>query len=147
MNRAMCHEAGHAVVGLHFGFDIAGIAVTDRLPHTSVSDLDSPDRTPEQRYMFLTGGIASESVSFGDYDQLAMGHDQRLISERGGVIITDYLPDAVEVLRQNESRLKRIKDQLALKWITARAEAQFSSDPDSYELLSRQELDAIWRKG
>jgi hypothetical protein len=147
MSRAMSHEAGHTVIGLHLGFDIAGIAVTNRLPHTSISDLDSAEKTPKQRYIILTGGIAGESLLFGDYDQEAMGSDQRLMYERGGGVITDYLPDALEILRANEGRLNRIKDELALKWIIARAEAQFSADPDSYELLSRQELDQIWQYG
>lgn len=121
--------------------------MTNRLPHTSISDLDSPEHTPERRYVFLTGGIASEYLSFGNYDEEAMRADQRLIYERGGGIITDYLPDAPEILRASEGRLNRIKNQLALKSISARAEAQFSSDPDSYELLSRQELDQIWQEG
>jgi hypothetical protein len=146
LNRAMSHEAGHAVIGMHFGFDVAGIAVTNRLPHTSISDLDAPDGTPEQRYIFLAAGIASETLFFGDYDRQAIGSDQRFINERGGGVITDYVPAALEILRANKGRLKRIKDQLALRWISARAEAQFSSDPDSYELLSRQELDEIWQE-
>lgn len=144
MNHAMSHEAGHAVIALYFGFDIAGIAVTNRLPHTSISDLDSPERTPEQRYIFLAAGIASEYLSFGNYDEEAMGSDQRFIHERGGGIITGYLPDALDILRANEGRLNRIKNQLALKWVSGRAEAQFSEHPDSYELLTRQELDEIW---
>ena len=140
MKRAMSHEAGHAVIGLYFGFDIEGVAVTNRLPHTSISDFDSPERAPEQRFIFLAAGIASEYLTFGNYDGEAMGSDQRLIYERGGGVITEYLPAAMDILRANETRLNRIKDELALKWISARAEAQFSSDPDSYELLSRQEL-------
>jgi hypothetical protein len=144
MNRAMSHEAGHAVIALHFGFDIAGIGVANRLPYTSISDLDSPERTPEQRYIFLAAGIASEYLAFGDYDEGAMGSDQKFIQEWGGGIITDYLPDALDILRANESRLNRIKNQLALKWVSGRAEAQFSETPDSYELLTRQELDEIW---
>jgi hypothetical protein len=59
----------------------------------------------------------------------------------------DYLPDALEILRANETRLNRLKDKLALKWISARTEAQFSDDPDSYELVTRQELDEIWQGG
>ena len=145
MNRAMSHEAGHAVIGLHFGFEIAGIAVTNRLPLTSISDLDSPERTPEERYIFLAAGIASETLVFGDYDQGAMGSDQRRIYKRGGGIITEYLPDALEILRKNEGRLNRVRTQLALNWISARAEAQFSDNPDSYELLTKQELDEIWQ--
>jgi hypothetical protein len=29
-------ETGHAVIGMHFGFDIARIVVTNPLPHTSI---------------------------------------------------------------------------------------------------------------
>ena len=68
MKRAMSHEAGHAVVGLYFGFDIESIAVTNRLPHTSISDFDSFERPLEQRFIFPAAGIASEYLSFGNYD-------------------------------------------------------------------------------
>jgi hypothetical protein len=147
MNRAMIHEAGHAVIALHFGFDIGQIAVTDRLPHISISDLDVPERSRQERYTFLAGGIASELLTLKNYDQGAMGADQRMISERGGGPITDYLPVALAILRENEDRFKRIKNELTLRWISARAEAQFSSDPDCYDLLSRPELDDLWQGG
>ena len=147
MNRAMIHEAGHAVVGMHYGFNIAGIAITNRLPHTSISDFDAPEKTADQRYIFLAAGIASETLATGHYDQQAMGADQKLIYERGGSVITDYLAAAQEILRANEGRLNRVMNQLSLNSITARVEAQFSSDPDSYELLSRQELDELWQGG
>jgi hypothetical protein len=49
MNRAMSHEAGHDVIGLHFRFDIAGIAVTNRGSerlegHTRAVRTDAPFR-------------------------------------------------------------------------------------------------------
>ena len=75
-----------------------------------------------------------------------MGPDQRFIHERGGGVITDYLPDALAILRAHGTRLNRLKDELALKWVSARAEAQFSDDPDSYELLTRQELEELWQE-
>jgi len=38
-------------------------------------------------------------------------------------------------------------ERLSVRWVTARAEAQFSGDPNSYELLSGSELEEIWREG
>jgi hypothetical protein len=147
MSRGLIHEAGHAVIGLHFGFDIDGIEMKNRFLSVMISDLDSPERTQKERYIFLAGGIASESLSFGNYDVGAVGDDQKKINVRGGGPVKDYLVDALEILRTNEFRLNRIKNELCLKGISAPLEASFTDDPDSYVLLSRQELYRIWTGG
>ncbi|MGA3035718.1 MAG: hypothetical protein ABSD70_20730 [Terracidiphilus sp.] len=144
MSRGLIHEAGHAVIGLHFGFDIDGIEMKDRFLSVMITDLDSPERTQQERYIFLTGGIASESLSFGNYDVGAVGDDQKKINVRGGGPVEDYVVDALEILRTNKVRLDQIKNELCLKGITAPLEAGYNDDPDSYVLLSRQELYRIW---
>jgi hypothetical protein len=46
-------------------------------------------------------------------------------------------------VKASNSCFERIRTAMTLKWISARARAQFDSDPDSYEILSRTELDQI----
>lgn len=144
MNRAAAHEAGHVVIALHFGFDVLRIAMSDGLAHVSISDFDDPRKTPMERYVVLAGGIAAENLKFGNYDQQAMGADQKEISFRGGGPINDYLNGAVAILRAQEGTFERIIHELSLRWITARLEAQFTSEPDTYEILSGSELDGLW---
>ena len=144
MNRAMVHEAGHAIIATQLGFEIIRIAVNVRMPQLQIANFDSPERTPAERYLVLVGGIASESLVLHGYDQQAMGADQKLIQERGGAQIDKYLPDGMKILTANQDRLDLLIEKLHLRWITARAEAQFTSDPDSFELLSGKEVEEIW---
>ena len=144
--RAICHESGHAVIALHFGFDIERIAITHRWPSVVTSNLDSPQRTTQERYIFLAGGIASEIFIYGHYDQQGVRLDQNMICERGGGLIENYVPDALKIIRSNETRLTRLRKELTAKWVSAAAEAAFDSDPDTFELMSRPELEFIWRE-
>ena len=93
MNRAMVHEAGHAIIATQLGFEIIRIAVNVRMPQLQIANFDSPERTPAERYLVSVGGIASESLVLHGYDQQAMEADQKLIQERGGAQIDKYLPD------------------------------------------------------
>ena len=75
-----------------------------------------------------------------------MRTDQNIIFERGGGPIEDYLPHALSIIYLNEIRFTRLRKQLILGWVKAAAEAAFTADPDSFELLSQQELELIWRE-
>jgi hypothetical protein len=144
--RAICHEGGHAIIALHFGFSVQQIAIAHRRPYLLTSDLDSPQRTAQERYIFLAGGIASEISCYGHYDQEGMRLDQKMICERGGGPIENYVPDALKIIRSNEACLTRLRGELTARWVAAAAEAAFESDPDTFELISRQELKNIWQK-
>lgn len=64
--RAACHEAGHTVVGLYFGFRVDKIEVADRRPRI-MCDMDSHE--PAERFLFLAGGIAGEKF----FDDVSAG--------------------------------------------------------------------------
>lgn len=144
MDRALVHEAGHAVVALHLGFRVERIEIANGFPRLIVSDFDNAERASAERYLVLAGGIASERRSFGNYDQDAVGADQRGIETRGGGPITNYVSDALQILNVNKARLDSLVKRLTLNSIVAGTEAQFSSDPDTYEIMDATQLAVIW---
>lgn len=144
MDRALVHEAGHAIIALHLGFRVERIEIANRFPRVIIANFDGKERTQAERYVVLAGGIANESLSFGNYDQNALGADQREIQVRRGGPITDYVSDALQILNTNKARLDSLVKRLSLNSIATRAEAQFSSDPDSYEIMDATQLAEIW---
>jgi hypothetical protein len=144
MDRAVAHEAGHVIVALGLGFCVERVEVANGFPRVIISNFDGAERTPEERYLVLTGGIANEFRLFGNYDQDAIGADQREIQARGGGSITDYISDAWKILNAQTATLDSLVKRLSLNWIAARAEAQFSSDPDTYEVMDASQLEQIW---
>jgi hypothetical protein len=147
MKRAICHEAGHIVVAHNYGIAVEGVKVAGGLTITDVhmGDPDSPSLGAREMYIFLAGGIAGEQYVLGSYDRAGMQNDQTKISEWGGGPIESYLRDALAIVGASKSSLNQIRKKLSSNWIIARAEAQFCSDPDSYPILSRVELQDILR--
>ena len=144
MDRALVHEAGHAIIALHLGFRVERIEIAHRFPRVIIANFGGKERTHAERYLVLAGGIANESLSFGNYDQGALGADQREIQAKGGGPITDYVSDALQILNSNKSRLDLLVKRLSLNSIAARVEAKFSPDPDSYEIMDAAQLAEIW---
>ena len=140
---AICHEAGHAVVALHLGFHVEKIEMTDGRPNSKI-DLDSMQKTLAGRYIVLAGGIAGEKFFYGDYNKEASRNDQNMISERGGGDIKEYLVEALKIISHREICLREFKQQLRAGWVKGAAEAQWESNPDSFDLLSRDEIQRIW---
>lgn len=114
---------------------------------TVISDFDAPGRTATEKYLVLAAGISNETRTIGNFDREAMGSDQEQIRVRGGGQIEGYSPEARKILEANKPRLDLIVEKLSLRSIMARLEAQFSPDPDSYELLSRPALEEIGSAG
>ena len=141
--RAICHEAGHAVAALHLSVYVEQIKVTDGRPNSKI-DLDSMQKTLEERCIVLAGGIAGEKFFYGDYDKEASQSDQNMISERGGGDIREYLVEALKIMSHREICLREFKQQLRAGWVKGAAEAQWESNPDSFDLLSRDEIQRIW---
>ena len=56
---AIRHEAGHSTAALCLGFPIQRVSVTKGIPFAEVI-LDSPERTNQERFIFLAAGIAGE---------------------------------------------------------------------------------------
>lgn len=143
MKRAIHHEAGHAVIALHYGFNVSKIAVAGRAIRVLIPSSDWLDIATAERRVFLAGGVAAEVMKFGNYDTDGSTKDQEMIRESGGGAIEDYLAEALVILRGNEQLLNRIVNRLGAKWTIARAEASFDLDPDSYDLLDRAELEQL----
>jgi hypothetical protein len=148
--RAISHEASHVIVGLHFGFNVDRVEVTRGRLNTR-SDLDSPNRTSEERFIFLAAGIAGEKVWSPNtgYDVDASETDQSMITERGGRSIEEYRLSALDRLRLYQSTFRRFRAKLTTQWIAEEAEASLTSDfgcsrRRSFVLLSLQEVDNIW---
>jgi hypothetical protein len=138
---AIFHEAGHAVVALHFGFLVEGIAVSNGRPYTEI-DLDSPQNSPRERFIVLAAGIAGEKFLYNDedYDRDAAQGDQHEISERGGGDIESYFKEAFDVLLANKIRFHALIKELTICF----AEAAFDSNLGSFDLMSQQEIRIIW---
>ncbi len=144
IKRAICHEAGHAAVALHLGFLVQRIEVVNGLPECLV-DLDNPAKTGEQKYTVLAGGLASEQLLCGGYDQEACRDDEQKASERGGQAIEDYLPKALTIIKANQARLRMLRKKLTGRWIEENAASGFDAGSFSFELMSREELERLWR--
>jgi hypothetical protein len=145
MTRAICHEAGHTVVALSLGFYVERIEVSKGLPNVKC-ELGSPKRTAKERFAFLAGGIAGERFFYPTthYDHVAAQNDQTLITQLGGGFIEAYMPEALEILRSNQRPLVLFRERLTAAWAAASTEATFAEDPDSFELLTREEIEGIW---
>jgi len=106
MKRASCHEAGHIIVAFKLGIRVEAVRMENGLLLTDVwkDDFDSTARPAIDRYAFLAGGIAGEQFIFGDYDRVAMRNDQAKVTQRNGVEIETYLPEALAIERQLDHR-------------------------------------------
>jgi hypothetical protein len=141
LNQPPIYSVAHAAASAAQRLSANGLLVTD----VWADDLDSASRSAIDRYAFLAGGIAAEQFKFGDYDRAAMRDDQAKVTQRNGGALETYIPEALTIVTTRESCLDRVRRQLNIRWIAARAEAQFYSDSDSYQILSRGELDEILR--
>jgi hypothetical protein len=144
MKRAICHESGHAVVALYLGFHVVKFEVSEGFPKV-ICDLDCLQKTQEERCIVLAGGIASETLCYGNFDRQASGRDQNMITQNRGGTIDSYLPQALSILRSNKSCLRRFRERLTIAWVKAAAESAFDSVTHSFELLSQVEIEDIWK--
>jgi hypothetical protein len=151
IQRAICHEAGHATAALHLGFPIERVSVNKGIPFCHIA-LDTPDRTQHERFIVLTGGIAAERYIYLRHNSTACARDKAMIVERGGRSIETYLAEAQRIIELNDRRLRR------LIWkLTCQMQAELGSDsfaaggslaePDlpSFNLLSGADIQALWR--
>ena len=142
LNRACIHEAGHTVVALHFGFEVLAIQVVDRKPEVKVS---VDQMSPQERFIFLAAGAAGECSRFKNYDQQGAAKDQQEIEKYRGSSITNYLADALEIVSANEDRLNNFFKRLVWNWQCCSSGEAFESGTESYLLLSKSDIDIIWK--
>ncbi len=148
VRHAICHEAGHVVVGLHFGFHFNKIEVSNWRTQ-NICDMDSHDLA--KRFVFLAGGIAGEKVCFpdSDYDREASADDQKKIDERGGGPIEEYFSEAREILRAHQNALELFRVRLTAAWEAKDLEdviqvATGGKPRRSFGLLTQKQIDEIW---
>jgi hypothetical protein len=143
--RAICHEAGHAVAALHLGFCVDKIELIQGFLRT-VIDLDCDQAAVEQKFVVLAAGIAAERIDFGDYNHEACGLDQEMIRERRGGAIEDYLPEGCGILTLRHSCLQRFRKRLTARWLEEEESDTFDPKVSSlpFVLLSRDDIKSIW---
>lgn len=138
MNRTSCHEAGHVVVAKSFGIKVNSVRVIGGMAVTVVDGLDATPREARQKYTYFAGGIAGENIVLGDYDFGGMGRDQREITQRGGMLIETYLPDAQDIILHHKRVFELIRRKLLEEFLKA------GFDLDGSEILRESEIDQIW---
>jgi hypothetical protein len=150
IKHAICHEAGHTVSALHFGFVVGRIELFHGMPRSMIA-LDCKPETLLKCCIVLASGVAAEQMAFQGSDVQAAASDRTQISNYGGGMIDGYLDRARDVLGLYPSCMLQFREQLTRKWIEEQtereAELNFEADSDSlsFELLSRGEIEAIWR--
>ena len=146
LKRPSCHEAGHAVVALSFGFRVEGIEVFEGRLRT-MCQLDAEDRTDKERFIFLAGGIAGEKSDLGHYDSGGCIDDQKKISERGGGSIETYLADAAGIIESNKECFRDLRKKITIRAIERSMEISISSGKNSFKLVTGDEIQQIWTVG
>jgi len=137
------HEAGHVVVGLHFGFLIKSVAALQGKLGT-MCHLDAPERTDEERHIFLAGGIAAEKYGIGSYEHDPCQRDQEQIAGFGGGLIETYLPAAVEIVSVYDDCLRQFQREILMKTVARTVEMSFGGT-NSFTILNGADIGRIWR--
>jgi hypothetical protein len=143
--RGSCHEAGHTVVALHFGFRVEGIDVREGR-FCVMCDLDTANKTDEERFIFLAGGIAGEKYRLGTFDQGGYAGDQSEISERGGESIESYAPRAIEIIESNHACFEELKKKITLCAVARSMEMSITGGKNSFKLVTAAEIEQIWEQ-
>jgi len=143
LSSASCHEAGHAIVALFFGFRIEGIEVFEGRFRT-MCPIDAHDRTDKERFIFLAGGIAGEKSELGHYYAAGYNDDQKKISERGGESIESYLDDAAEIIQSHKECFRELREKIKVRAIEKIMEMSMSSGKNSFKLVTSDEIQQIW---
>jgi hypothetical protein len=133
------------VVALHYGFRLDDIeACEGRL--LVKCDLDAGDKTDEERFIFLAGGIAAEQFRLGAFDQGGCNDDQNKISERGGESIETYVPRAIEIIESSKACFEELKKKITIRAITRSMEMSITGGKNSFTLVTAEEIQQIWEQ-
>jgi hypothetical protein len=143
LRRPICHEAGHAVVGLFLGFRIDGIEVFEGRLRT-ICELDAKHRTDTERFIFLAGGIAGEKSGLGEYDPGGCNDDQKKILDRRGDSIKTYLPHAIGIIDSNRECFQELRRKITNRAIEEGSETSITGGKSSFKLITGDEMQRIW---
>ena len=152
IQRAICHEAGHATAALHLGFQIEKVSVSKGIPFCHIS-LDTPDRTQQERFIVLAAGIAAERHLYRRHNPMACVTDKAMIAARGGRSIETYLPAALRIIEINDRQFRSLVWKLTCRMQEELGGESFATggslgepDPPSFDLLSGDDIQSIWRE-
>jgi hypothetical protein len=98
-DRAACHEAGHIVVGIHYGINFGDLKSNMQVP--TLVDVQLQKQGVKAAH-FLVAGMASEELHYSKYDEAGARSDIELLMR-----ITRLSPQQL-ILRQRRS-LKHIR--------------------------------------
>jgi len=143
LKRPSCHEAGHAVVALFFGFCVDGIEAFEGRFRT-MCELDADDRTDRERFIFLAGGIAGEKFGLGNYDSGGCNDDREKISERGGESIETYLTEAAAIIESNTECFRELRKNITIAAIERSMEMSITGGKSSFKLVAGDEIQRTW---
>jgi hypothetical protein len=142
--RPICHEAGHIVVALHFGFRVDCIEVFQGRYRTRLA-LDDTERTDQERCVVLAGGIAGEELDYPNYDPGACGADQQLISKLNGGSIDNYLPAALDIVRAKEPCFRELRKRITIRVLEEQMVMSIAGSGNSFTLLTDIQIRDIWQ--
>jgi hypothetical protein len=115
--RECWHEAGHAVVAHHLGMRVNGIGFTwvkgpEKEPYPSAFvPVTGSDKEAEATV--LMAGSAAEILKCGDYDHNGRKYDIEKLNElHCGHPPDHHIGQAIEILRQRDSELRRVYEEL-----------------------------------
>jgi hypothetical protein len=143
LKRAACHESGHVVVALFYGFRVDGIEVFEGRFRT-ISDLDDSNRADKERFVFLAGGIAGEKSEFSGYDPTGCNDDRDKITQRGGGLIETHLDDAIKIIKSNDQCFREFRKKITTRSIEKQMEMSISGGKNSFKLVSGDKIQQIW---
>jgi hypothetical protein len=138
----ICHEAGHVIAALHLGFRVDSIEIIQGKPAT-MCDLNAADRTNEERYIFLAGGIAGETCDLGNYDRAACGDDQARISELRGGPVQTYLPAASEIIDAHNGCFRELKKKITFRMLERQMVGMIVGSNNTFTVLPRAEIERV----
>ena len=142
--RAICHEAGHAIVALNFGLRVCEIKLERSLPTLAFARADA---TLAQLCAVFAGGVAAEQIIFRGNNHAASSSDRQLIEQLGGGTLEEHLDYATQIINANIGCHQEMRTEMAQNWL-AEDGASVLQDSDSekltFSLLGADRIMAIW---
>jgi hypothetical protein len=143
--RASYHESGHCIVALHLGFAVEGIGLERGYART-MCNLDAADRTNNERYILLAGGVAAEKLGLKTYDVSGCRKDQEQITNRGGALLEDYLPAATSILQSHAQSLCELRKQVFARLVEESLTSAMTGETRTFTLIAKGQIEQIWRE-
>ena len=142
--RAICHEAGHAIVAMHLGLRVDRIDLKESVPELR---FDRTGGTVRQLATVFAAGVAAEKVAFGTYARQGAISDRDSIRQVGGGELLDHVPFAMEIIRTRRACLNELRIKLLRRWEVKEAlnlGEDLKPNKINVILFDESEIQAIW---